>query len=67
MVNDPQRAKLMKNVSHVFRKNSLCPVIASMEELLGEHNFYIVDCKTVRAELESYFDSTKKNKFEAKD
>ena len=49
---DTQRAKLMKNISHVLRKNSLCPFNVSTEELLGEHNFSTEDSKTVRIELE---------------
>ena len=56
-----QRAKLMKNISHVLRKNSLCPLNLSTVELLGEHNFNTTeDSKTVRVELEKHFDSTKK-------
>ena len=47
-------------------ENSLCPFSVSTEELLGEHNFNTEDSKTVRVELEKYFDSTKK-KFEIKD
>ena len=57
---DTQRAKLMKNISHVLRKNSLCPFNVSTEELLGEYNFNTEDSKTVKFELEKYFDSTKK-------
>ena len=57
---DTQRAKLMKNISHVLRKNSLCPFNVSAEQLLGEHNLNTEDSKTARAELEKYFDSTKK-------
>ena len=49
---DTQRAQLMKNISHVLRKNSLCPFNVSTEELLGEHNFSTEDSKTVRIELE---------------
>ena len=43
---DTQRAKLMKNISHVLGKNSLCPFSVSTEELLGEHNFNTEDCKS---------------------
>ena len=57
---DIQRAKLMKIISHVLRKNSLCPFNVSLEELLGEHNFNTEDSKIVRGELEKYFDSAKK-------
>ena len=49
---DTQRAKLMKNISHVLGKNSLCPFNVSTEELLGEHNFNTEDSRTVRVELE---------------
>ena len=54
-----QRAKLMKNISHMLRKNSLCPFNVSIEELLVDHNFNTEDSKTVRVELK-YFDSTDK-------
>ena len=57
---DTQRARLMKNISHSLRKNSLLPFNVSTEELLGGHNFNTEDSKTVRVELEKYFDSTKK-------
>ena len=57
---DAERAKLMKNISHVLRKNSLCGFNRSTEQLLGEHNFNTEDLKTVRVELENYFDSTRK-------
>ena len=57
---DTKKANLMKNISRVLRKNSLCPFNVSKEELLGEHNFNTEDSKTVRVELEKYFDSTKK-------
>ena len=33
---DTQRAKLIKNISHVPKKNSLCPFNITTEELLGE-------------------------------
>ena len=33
---DAQRAKLMKNISHMLRKNSLCSFNVSTEGLLGE-------------------------------
>ena len=64
---DTQRAKLMKNISHVLWKNSLSPFSVSTEELLGEHNFITEDSKTIRVELEKYLDSTTKKKFETKD
>ena len=57
---DAERAKLMRNISHVLRKNSLCRFNRSTEQLLGEHNFNTEDSKTVRVELENYFDSTRK-------
>ena len=63
---DTKRAKVMKNMSHVLRRNSLCPFNVSTEELLGEHNFSTEDSKTVRGELKKYFNSTIK-KFEAKE
>ena len=50
----------MKNISHVLRKNSMCPFNVTIEQLLGKHNFNAEDSKTVRVELEKYFDSTKK-------
>ena len=31
-----------------------------MQELFGEHNFNFEDSKTVKVELEKYFNSTKK-------
>ena len=55
-----QRAKLMKNISHVLRKNSIFPFIVSTGELLGEHNLNTESTKTVRVELEKYFYSTLK-------
>ena len=57
---DTQRAKPMKNISHVLGKNRLSLFNVRTEELLGEHNFNTEDSKTVRVELEKYFDSTKK-------
>ena len=57
---DTQRAKLIKNISHVLRKYSLCPFNISTEELLGEHNLKTEYSKTVRVELEKCFDSSKK-------
>ena len=56
---DTERAKLMKNISHVLRKNSPYPFNVSTEEILGEHNFNTEDSKTVRVE--------QKKKFETKD
>ena len=56
----------MKNISHVLRKNSLCPFNVSTEELLGEHNFSTEDSKTVRIELESSLTQQKKT-FQSKD
>ena len=57
---DTQRAKLMKNISHVLIKNILCPFNVNIEELFGEYNFNTEDLKAVRVELEKYFDSRKK-------
>ena len=48
---ETQRAKLMKNISHMLRKNSLCPFNVSTEELLGEHKFNPQDSKTVELSL----------------
>ena len=47
----------------MLRKNSFCHFSVSTEELLGDHNFNTEDSKTVKVELEKYFDSTKKKKF----
>ena len=44
----------------MLRKNSFCHFSVSTEELLGDHNFNTEDSKTVKVELEKYFDSTKK-------
>ena len=51
----------------MLRKNSFCHFSVSTEELLGDHNFTTEDSKTVKVELEKYFDSTKKKKFKTKD
>ena len=53
-------AKLVKNISHVPRKNSLCPFNISAEESLRKYNFNTEESTTVRVELEKYFNSTKK-------
>ena len=44
----------------MLRKNSFCHFSVSTEELLGDHNFNTEDSKTVKVELEKYFNSTKK-------
>ena len=59
-VNLIQRANLITIISYVLRKNSFCHFSVSTEELLGDHNFNTEDSKTVKVELEKYFDSTKK-------
>ena len=53
-------AKLMKNMSHMLRKNSPCPFNVSTEELLEKYNFNTEESKTVRVELEKYFNTTTK-------
>ena len=58
-VNLIPRSKFVKNISQVLRKNSLFPFHVSTEELLVEHNFNTQGSKTVRAELEMYFASSK--------
>ena len=57
---DIQKAKVAKNISHVLRKNSLCPCNISTEESFGKYNFNTEESTTVRVELEKYFNSTKK-------
>ena len=58
-VNLIPRSKFVKNISQVLRKNSLFLFHVSTEELLIEHNFNTQSSKTVRVELEMYFDSSK--------
>ena len=58
-VNLIPRSKFVKNISQVLRKNSLFLFHVSTEELLVEHNFNTQGSKTVRVELEMYFDSSK--------
>ena len=58
-VNLISRFKFVKNISQVLRKNSLFLFHVSTEELLVEHNFNTQGSKTVRVELEMYFDSSK--------
>ena len=61
-----QKAKLMKNISDVLRKNSLCPFNVSIEELLGEDNINTEDSKTLELNLEDIL-IQQKNKFETED
>ena len=58
-VNLISRFKFVKNISQVLRQNSLVLFHVSTEELLVEHNFNTQGSKTVRVELEMYFDSSK--------
>ena len=58
-VNLIPRSKFVKNISQVLRKNSLFLFHVRTEELLVEHNFNTQSSKTVRVELEMYFDSSK--------
>ena len=50
----------MRKISHVLRKNILCPFNVSREALMGKHNFNTEDSKPGRVELEKYFHSTNK-------
>ena len=50
----------MRKISHVPRKNILCPFNVSTEALMEKHNFNIEDTKPGRVGLEKHFHSTKK-------